>query len=249
MNSWDGIVRKCVKKNAFEKFNREREHLIFTHIPKTAGTSLHRLLEESLGEYSLIDPSNYDAIDLESLIGAGGHHNFGFNPLCSSTRKSLVHITVIREPMARYLSFYRHLQQHPKHHLPMAHPEILKMGPLECARFLVDIQNPEISNLQCKMLRGDLRAKPTALNAFHNLCEYFSVFSTLENIDLFAFRLAGMLGSDVTSLPKLNVSSKPSSISAREIFELKKLIYDFNNEDVRLYELVFSHDVSAYHAV
>lgn len=166
-----------VDKLAGRPFEFGRHTLIFVHIPKCGGTSLHRTLEEIDGlRYRHLRGTPADLDGIEQLGGIGGHQNFGSTPL-HRDRDHLVYITVIRSPRDRIGSFYRHVRDHPEHHLRAQIPGIHEMGPVEFVETLAAAGNYEISDLQTKMLTG--RSDISAEDAIAHVEAMFSVVGLL----------------------------------------------------------------------
>lgn len=122
-------------------FEIGRHSLIFTHIPKCGGASLHQTLRDIFGDaYQQFPERRGEAKPLPSLRAAGGHQTFSTNPL-HERRTNLVYITVLRDPVDRFVSFYRHVISHPEHHLHTQHPKIKELPPLDFAKRLIDAGN------------------------------------------------------------------------------------------------------------
>jgi hypothetical protein len=95
------------------------ELVYFLHIPKTAGTSMHRVLATIFGPERCTAPLLWDQLlergpdwdaGLRCVIG----HFGGLLPLYAG-RRPLRLITMLREPVARALSHINHVQRDPNH--------------------------------------------------------------------------------------------------------------------------------------
>ena len=238
--------RLMVKLPYGAQVNFPDEALVFTHIPKTAGTSLHNAFGEALGDhYSVLTALTAKEIDFETIHGIGGHQPFGSTPISTTTRH-LVHITIFRDPIDRFLSFYRHVISKPNHQLTRRHPELKEMQPLEFAHFLKKNHYSDIDNLQCYMIAGN-NASPTAENAIATLKSHFSVYGTIENLDLFLIKIQTLLGVVEFDMPTDNVSTGSKVTMSHEYKrELKMYLHKVCSEDFELYEFVKHHEAESY---
>ena len=95
--------------------------LVFLHIPKTAGTTLHKVISHQYRPSQTIiqhDSDNVSADDtLKRLGGRGGlvmgHLSARFHQNNSSVR----YLTCLRQPVARLRSHYEHAKNDPSHYL------------------------------------------------------------------------------------------------------------------------------------
>ncbi|MFG0259641.1 MAG: hypothetical protein ACF8LK_04735 [Phycisphaerales bacterium JB041] len=91
----------------------EDEQLYFLHIPKTAGTSLRTFLESRFDVGKVCPHLTMPAMlptppsELAGFRLFCGHHGLYLNRLL---RRDPVTVTVLRDPLARTVSHYRHLQ-------------------------------------------------------------------------------------------------------------------------------------------
>ena len=212
-------------------FEPGRHTLIFVHVPKCGGTSLHRTLELAPGlAYRHLRGRPEDLVGIEALDGIGGHQNFSATPL-HRIRNNLVYITVMRSPRARVLSFYRHVMTHAHHHLHQQVPDLADMGPEEFVKALAAIDNYEIANLQTKMLtgRGDIAVDDAIAHVEAN----FAIVGLLERPESYLAPLERMFPGGVSE-HRLNVS-EPQSRAEASSPALDALIAETNARDEALY--------------
>lgn len=213
-------------------FRFGRHTLIFVHIPKCGGTSLHRTLEEIEGlTYRHLRGSPRDTEGIEDFDGVGGHQNFGATPL-HQQRDRLVYITVIRPPRERVLSFYRHVLEHPNHHLHRLIAEAGAKDPVAFVKTLVAAKNYEITNLQTKMLtgRGDIPVAAAIAQVEAN----FSIVGLLGEPATYLEPLQRLFPRSTVRTNLLNVSRTPER-EAWNSPELDALIEETNGKDIALY--------------
>ena len=197
------------------------------------------------GDYAILTPASLSEIDFKSIGGVGGHQPFLATPL-SKTNRRLVHITILRDPVDRMLSFYNHVQSRPLHLLSRTYPHLKEKNPQEFIEFLLSEKYRDIGNLQCHMISG-ANAQPTFEIASGNLRNHFSLFGTVENIDLFLHKLKILLGVDKIEMPFKNQSrSDAPNLDYDEQRALKSLIHKVSAEDVALYNWVREKEQESY---
>mgnify|MGYP003573496753 FL=1 len=96
-----------------------QEIIIFLHIPKTAGTSLRRIVEQQvpadrlLSLYPPFAPSDGERVRERLMSGTRylfGHLNYGVHKIVAVDAR---YITLLREPVSRVVSYYRHQRTQP----------------------------------------------------------------------------------------------------------------------------------------
>ena len=96
--------------------------LVFIHIPKTGGLTMERLISRQYPPKSTIWMSyqrpeqvsaftDLDAAERAKMRCVMGHIPFGFH---RHIPRQAVHATLLREPVARFISEYRYMQRHPR---------------------------------------------------------------------------------------------------------------------------------------
>lgn len=224
--------RKVLKLEG-KRFRFGFHTLIFVHIPKCGGTSLHRTLENIQGlQYRHLRGIPEDLEGIESLDGIGGHQNFGSTPLHKS-RSRLVYITVIRSPVERVLSFYRHILDHPNHHLRRAHPDLKDASPTQFVERLAAEGNYEISNLQTKMLTGNARLSVDA--AIDHISKHYSIIGLLEETKSYLDPLRVLFPNGPIAPNTLNVST-PREVDTLRTPQFEALVQELNDKDHAIYE-------------
>lgn len=206
--------------------------LIFVHVPKCGGTSLHHTLETIPGfNYRHLRGRPEDLDGLDALDGVGGHQNFSATPL-HKTRDGLVYITVLREPRARILSFYKHVTTQSHHHLHRDFPGLAELDPVAFVETLATAGNTEISNLMTRMVTG--RGDAGAAEAIAHVAANFSVVGVLEAPSSYLAPLARLFPGATVCANRLNVGP-PGAMPGSDSPALDRLIEETNAEDLALY--------------
>lgn len=216
-------------------FNPEEQFFVFCHVPKSGGTTLHRHLENLMPrKYVHVRPG----IDWEStmgdMVGAGGHQMNNQSPIFRGREKKRpLRMIVLRDPLQRFLSFYRHIQDHPKHYLS-SRPGVMDQSPSEFAAYCRDEGIFEFDNLQSKYVTGPQRDHTDldlVLQVFRN---EFEIFAPLESFDALVGQLNRIFGKNAP-YPKSQNVSRVRNIMPNEIEATAEIVYKANYNDLQLY--------------
>jgi hypothetical protein len=207
------------------------QQLVFIHIPKTAGLSLHSVLEKIFGEADTLRVGNDD--DLREfrrraptqLIGSryiSGH--FFYEDIKSRVRPDAQFISVLRDPIARILSNYNYVSnwsQHPLHE---------RMSRQSFAQH-VDENRNFLRGLCCRQLTGSRDAE----KAIKILQSRYTLVGTTGNIPAFLAGVGRLIGKEVPEEranrsggqgPNIDLSSDLCDVLL-EITKEDRLLYDF----------------------
>ncbi len=223
--------------------------LIFVHILKAGGTTLHHLLEtqfapeESFATCSTQRfPGNtlndFEALSKEQLVDVrllNGHMGFGLH---RHLPRPAVYITMLREPIERVLSHYsfdRTLPGSPVY----AH---LQSGEMDLKGYVQHYADAaEMDNLQTRMIAGNWHKRgfgpctPKMLEqAKHNLRERFVVVGLTEQFDASYLLLARTFGWRPMCYRRRNKTRKRvyrDEVTAGEIDTIRQ----HNEYDLQLY--------------
>lgn len=211
--------------------------LVFLHVPKTAGATLHRVIARQARGRQVVtlrllgEPP--DAI-AEHLAGAGdvdvvkGHVYFGVH---RHVRRPVHYITVLRHPVARVWSLYRYIRTEPRHPL---HPQVRDMS---LPAFLdSDLDHDQVRDGQVRQLVGapgrDLGADDLAL-ARDRLEHELVGFGLQEQFDASLVLLRRTLG---WNLPPFYVSRNVTRGPREPLSEEdRRRIEDHNRLDLELH--------------
>ncbi|GLB62015.1 sulfotransferase family protein [Cytobacillus sp. NCCP-133] len=212
--------------------------IIFIHIPKTAGTSMRKIIEK---QYTVLQSRYYyngyqDAFNrlkgtpqskLNTVKWIQGHFQFGLHEAISNP---VEYITMLRHPVDRVISFYYFLRENPRH--PLNH--IAKS--LNLTEFIMSedkIIQDGIYNLQTTLISGD--GTPSFEKAKKNIDEHFMMVGITERFNESIFLMRKKLGWKVPYLSRQNVTrSRPKLAQVSE--NVKKIIEQKNEFDFQLYE-------------
>ena len=220
--------------------------LIFLHIPKAGGTTLHSILERlyagkvifsikvrghTLGveEFTNLAPAEKNAIHVLK-----GHMPFGLHTHFEGEESK--YITLFRNPVDRIVSHYEYVLRKPNHYL---YEKVIssKMSLLEYA--LSDL-SAELDNHQCRSLIQDQNIPLNTFTEEHfdqavkNLQNHFISFGIVEDFDRSLLLFRHDLGwNQYPYYVKLN--TKPDYMSKKNPSEVLAQIAKRNYWDVRLY--------------
>jgi hypothetical protein len=213
--------------------------LLFLHLPKTAGTTLNRILEWQYNPLSIftIDPYRIRAT-AERLAQLSesrrrrirvirGHFYYGLHDILP---QGGTYITILRDPVARLFSSYYFVQRRPLHPL---HRKV-KGGRISVEDFIRLTLHRQ--NLQCRMIAGikggeeiDERALEKAKR---HLADTFSVVGISDRFEESLMLMAATFGWEVPFYESRKVAkSRPKRDP-----ETVEMIRKHNRLDLELYE-------------
>ena len=214
---------------------------LFCHVPKTGGSTVTRVLVESLGlRYVAARPVNgritYSNADLRRDLRVypwarcvGGHALKPHAGLTAQAR-DIRWVTLLREPVARYVSHYQHQydRSHQRYRVPLDEWQ----------------RKFDRSNLMVRSIAGEPN-----LERAKELLDRFEVVGRLEALDDFlaALQARNLLRSELGAAAATNVAPN-TSVSERIYGEWERheaLITESNALDISLYEHVLSLSAQA----
>lgn len=219
--------------------------LLISHIPKTAGTSLKRLVEK-------YHPDTVFAYKQELALGSPdiefirkfrerpkprivmGHFSFGVHRLLGVEPN---YTSIFREPIQRVVSLYRY--QITLTESPFARE--LESG-MTLSEFVTSGITPMTNNHMCRMVSGVapedgiiLKDKWLLEYALHNLEHYYHDIGIVERYEHSLTKLAKVLGWSDHKPPMENVTTGGALVVDKETYEI---LYESNQLDVELYKKV-----------
>ncbi|MCX7544478.1 sulfotransferase family 2 domain-containing protein [Marinicella gelatinilytica] len=224
-----------------QALQNQSPRLVFSHVPKTGGTTLETIVAKN---YRLSDVLHLNAPefkqypDILSLKKNPPRFICGHHPLHSPLyqhlpQEPLFHFTMLREPVARVLSYYNYVRgktDHPLHQQAYT---------LRLAEFVESGVTPELNNGQARRFSGYLHQSPaddetlfiTACDALQNC---FSLVGTTACFDETLLLLHRFLGFTDLFYQRRNQSRQTLSRDDLTDSELE-LIAHYNQADAQLY--------------
>jgi hypothetical protein len=216
----------------------DREAVIFLHIPKTAGTTLNRIIEWQYNPVSIftVDPHRIRATVARFKTFSDrrrrrfrvvrGHLLYGIHEFLP---QGGTYITMLREPVARLLSTYSFILRRPLHPLHRK----LKTGRLSVENFIR--LTPDRQNLQCRCISGigtSGTCDETVLEmAKENLTHAFRVVGLCERFQESLCLMMASFGWKVPFYENRKVAKNRPSIEPNVI----NMICKHNRFDLELY--------------
>jgi len=216
------------------------EAIIFLHVPKTAGTTLNRLIEweYDLFEMYSVDPVffNWSAAHLRKLAQERlrkirvfkGHMSFGLHEILP---QPATYITVLRDPIERTLSAFYFMRSYKLH--PLYWKSKREKWTLEDF-----VRRLPRENAQCKIVAGAVYEEPCTAKIFErakiNLDQHFSVVGLSERFEETLALMKLRFGWKFKSYTSFNVTrSRPKKHDLPQ--PTLDLINEKNSFDVMFY--------------
>ncbi len=241
--------------------NKTLEHtsesvLFFLHIPKTAGSTLHKIIEKQYSANEVftihgVNPQkhidgfkNWSTLEKKRIQVVKGHMNFGLH---ESIGKPATYITMLRHPIDRAISTYYFVLRDPRHHLhEYVNSNQISLKDFVCDGLFTDMDNGQtrrLSGVSVGRLSGYKEVNfgecyPELLEqAKHNIDQYFAVIGIQEKFDESLLIMKKKMNWKKCYYVKRNVSN--IRLDRQEISDdCYSAIAQFNDLDMKLYEFV-----------
>jgi len=215
--------------------------LIFLHIPKAAGTTLHRIIERQYHAdacFSIDGANVYESIETfkqlseperESITCLKGHMPFGLHVHLS---QPCAYVTILRDPVERMISHYYFVLRSPHHYL---YEQVTSQN-MTLEDYVRSDLSPELHNGQTKLLAGNEKMPPPHMLevAYRNLREHFIFVGLTEKFDESLVLMKRRLGWSRIYYTQINVN--PNRPPKSEISDSTVRAIERNNEkDLELY--------------
>ena len=225
-----------------EAIDFSQQPLVFTHIPKTAGTTLNGVLEAAFPENCLFHLQRLERETLSERLAdpnlhvCGGHLKYlQLSAAFADTTRRPLYITILRDPVERILSAYCYARESVEdrrwHDLASRHDinAFIAVMAENHRQFLI--------SKQCRFVGTVARAD--ADQAMDSLKRNYAVVGLQDDLESFLRRLETRLQF---SLPRCEPRNRSANRVTRDALDKKSLrILDrTTREDRRLYELVLA---------
>lgn len=245
--SWDELLDNIPNRKIIPF--HDKTHIVFFHVPKTAGTTLDFIISKNLAVWGIFKQHSEDFDkNVAAFYKSGqspktvmGHNELNdyFYQLLS--RERLIHITNIREPVARVVSYYDFLRAQP------SHPSHKLASKLSLKDFIKSPKSDEVHNAQAYRLLGLLKKKAyksdkrsieqLADDAYNQLANRFTIFGVTEQFDAFLIMLKKAMKWNDIYYQRKNVTKKRLKTDIEDLdSETLGVIAENNQVDILLYE-------------
>ncbi len=223
----------------------KQKTLIFQHIPKTAGSTVHNLLNKHykgqpvyrvFGSYhdheSIQALKNSPETDRRKIALIKGHMPFGLHRYIPG---ECHYFTVLRDPVKRVISQYFYIKNNPRNPL---HAPLVGNG-WSVADFMREGKSEGMNNGHIRWILGDLQAVPFGEigpshleQAIENLEKHFLSVGINEMFDQSILVLARKLGwKGLPYYTRKNTNRRKTAIPDADI----DVIREYNRYDIELY--------------
>ncbi|MFA0962350.1 sulfotransferase family 2 domain-containing protein [Roseivirga sp. BDSF3-8] len=181
-----------------DKLKTENYPIIFTHVPRSGGTTLNSILkniypgkshytfyvQEKGGtvQKAIQDFKNLPSADKKQLKLLTGHTSFGIH---EGIHEHPTYLTLLRDPVKRLISYYYYILGNDGHYLH----QVLLRNRMALEEFLKGNLSTELDNIQVRQLSGDTHLRfgqcneGTLEKAKANLDKWYPVFGITEKFD------------------------------------------------------------------
>jgi len=239
--------------NNFNGHNKPQSTLIFLHIPKTAGQTLHTIIEKqydtnhifSIGintQERIDEFKKFSEEERKNIRVLKGHMSFGMHEFMP---QPCTYITLLRDPVERIISSYYYVLREPRHYL---HNRVISKQ-MSLKDFVSSGISTDLDNGQTRRLSGVSAGRllgsriisfgncdPSLLKvAKENLLKYFSVVGISEKFDESLLRIKQTLDWNNCFYVKKNVTRNrilSQDIPKNTLNEIRK----HNQLDLELYQ-------------
>lgn len=243
-----------------KQVSQSDETLIFLHLPKAGGMTLHRILERRYphsriytfdGRKPLESVARFEALPETERARyrlLKGHVLFGLH---RAVPNPSTYITLLRDPVERVISQYYYAKSRPEHYLYAR----LNQEGMSLYEYAARRTTPEISNQQTSLLAGlstrkwdTMPTQDTLRQAQENLKTHFRVVGLTEQFDTSLLLLKRAFGWGMPFYLRENVTSeKPKGAEIEP--RARELLAELNALDLELYAFareLFDAQCTAY---
>lgn len=224
--------------------NISNQNLIFLHLPKTAGSTLHSFLQRHYPKESTftirvinnteLNTNNFLELSYEEkqkIKLLKGHMNFGLHSNMPNPSK---YITFIRKPEDRIISFYYYVLNSKNHRLKAS----LSKKNITLKEFVTELNDKDLNNGQIRYISGiDDTEEKMLEKALDNIENHFSFVGLQEKFDESLLLLSNIYHWGIPFYKSLNKTKNRVQLNEVDI-ETKNLIHELNKGDNMLYETI-----------
>lgn len=227
-----------------DKHTNQEHVLIFLHIPKAAGSTLHRIIEKQYEPSTIFTiPSFYSSkeefrqaakFQLKEIKVLKGHMFFGLHEVLPNPS---TYITLLRDPVERIISHYYYVLRNPSHYLY----KDVKAQNMSLKEYACSGLSLELDNGQTRFIAG-LNFRDHSQPVFQemlevakqNLKSHFAVVGIVEEFNKTLMILRKELGWKIPFYVKYNTTRKRplKEIVSKETLDVIK---KHNELDIELY--------------
>lgn len=222
------------------------DRLLFLHIPKAAGSTLHSVVSrqfkrsQQLLYHEARDPQKLSTLPLQQLNDLRllrGHFTYGCHERLA--QGTFEYFTMLRDPVDRIISLYRYILRNPN--TPLYNKWVKNKYTL--TELMESKEFPVVNDSMVRMLTGDFETPYGCITeehlekAFSNIDRHFPLIGIQERFDEFVLELGDRYGWRFLVYRSHRVADRnKKSISVERNDQLIEAIKKYNRMDQLLYE-------------
>ncbi|WP_338733322.1 sulfotransferase family 2 domain-containing protein [Mangrovimonas cancribranchiae] len=219
------------------------KNLIFLHIPKNGGSTLHSVIERKYPSdiiFTVKEVNNRSNIsefiswykkDRRQIRIIKGHVQFGIHEKMIGSSQ---YFTFLRKPEDRIRSYYNYVKKRPHHRMY----DTIFGNNMSFHEFVRDINNNDIHNTQVQWISGIMSNNHNELLelALHNIEQHFSFVGLQEKFNESIILLGQLYGWGVPYYKFLNKGQYKRNVPIQQ--DTLDIIKEKNQGDYQLYNLI-----------
>ena len=240
------IILKIIQKINFFFLKRKFKKIAIYHVPKTGGTSIKHLFIKSCGRDSFFQTSDFlplkkNDFDSKNRIFIG-HKSFK-----DFIDKDLLEITILRDPIDLYISYYfSHLNFDKKNNFKKLSPNIIQKNKMNIKEYVNLIKIKQFDNIVTRIFSQKINPKS------HNTLYWDKNNCSLDEYCInekdFQFALTNLKKIKVYYLENMNYKKFLKSLNVKLLFfncfrENKSIKnFDIHDDDKKLISSICYYD-------
>ena len=224
----------------FAPSSRPHRPVFFIHVPKTGGTSLAEVVrsvyppERCLFTYEREDHLDELRAEAQRAAVVFGHFSFGLHDVLGFDAR---YVTLLREPVSRVTSFFRHQARHEDSEFGRDIANGMTLRDLLRSESCEQVNNHMVRIISSEYDERQVNDRAALELAWRNLVAHFDYVGTTERMVESVDGIGRVLGWQRSPQPP-RLNDDPEAEDCRIDYATRAEIMKYNALDVELYERV-----------